>query len=53
MNECHPSIRSILLPIHPLDNEGAPALQYGNIVAPSPRPSPLRGEGVKRRAYLT
>jgi FO synthase len=34
-------------------DEGARAERYGNIVTPSPRPSPLRGEGVKRRARLT
>ena len=34
-------------------DEGAPALRYGNIVTPSPQPSPLRGEGVKRGAHLT
>jgi hypothetical protein len=34
-------------------DEGAPAVRFGIIVTPSPRPSPLRGEGVKRRARLT
>ncbi|HEY6259372.1 MAG TPA: 5-amino-6-(D-ribitylamino)uracil--L-tyrosine 4-hydroxyphenyl transferase CofH, partial [Xanthobacteraceae bacterium] len=34
-------------------DEGAPADRYGHIVTPSPQPSPLRGEGVKRRARLT
>jgi FO synthase len=34
-------------------DEGAPALRYGIIVTPSPRPSPLRGEGVKRPAPLS
>src|SRR3984893_11321561 len=34
-------------------DEGAPAVRSCTIVTPSPRPSPLRGEGVKRRAHLT
>ncbi len=34
-------------------DEGAPAERYGDIVAPSPQPSPPQGEGVNRRARLT
>jgi FO synthase len=34
-------------------DEGAPASRYENIVTPSPQPSPLWGEGERRRAHLT
>jgi hypothetical protein len=29
MNECHPSIRSILLPVHPLDTLGVQRVRLG------------------------
>ena len=39
MNKCYPSIRSVLLPIHPLDSldsEGGPHLSIATAGTPSP-----------------
>jgi hypothetical protein len=63
MNECHPSIRSNLLPIHPLDTEtqrrrmgegleGAQTPHPTEFADGPEMPSPTRGEGATTAGAL-